>query len=476
PGGRWSVFSVTALGAFLASLDLSIVNVAFPALARSFSHTGRPTLAWVITAYTIAFGALLVTAGRAADRLGRRRIFFTGVVVFLGGSALCGAAPTIGLLIGGRLLQGVGAALLLPASLGLLLGSFPPERRSQVVALWGGIGALAVATGPSLGAVLISAGGWRLAFYVNVPVGIVALVWGRLVLVETAPGTASRLDLAGVLLSAGTLGSLVLAISQGSDWGWSDPRIVGCLVAAAGLGTTFVRRARRRPDGVLDLTLFRSRAFTVANVATVVYAMGFFALLLGNILFLTAVWHYSILRAGLAVAPGPLVVALVAGFAGKLAQRIGFRPVLLSGAAIMTASFAWYATRVGVHPAYVTEWLPATLVTGLGIGATFPVLSAAAVSSLRPDRFAVGGAVNQTARQVGGSLGIAILVAVLGHAQGGLDGLRAFRHLWIYCGATTAATFLVATQLRATRRAARTPRSAGPRRAAGRRAGAAATR
>ena len=178
------MFAVTALGAFMASLDLSIVNVAFPALQRSFPHDSRATLAWVITAYTIVFAALLVTAGRTADRLGRRRIFFGGLGVFTLGSALCALAPSVALLIAGRVVQGVGAAAMVPSSVGLLLAAFPTERRSQIVALWGGVGALAVATGPSLGAALISLGGWRWAFFINLPVGLVAWLVGRRVLTE----------------------------------------------------------------------------------------------------------------------------------------------------------------------------------------------------------------------------------------------------------------------------------------------------
>ncbi len=410
-----AVFAVTALGAFMASLDLSIVNVAFPALARSFPTEGRAALAWVITSYTIVFAALLVTAGRTADRLGRRRVFSTGLVVFCVGSALCGVAPSLGLLVGGRVVQGVGAALLLPSSLGLLLEAFPASARSTAVALWGGVGALAVATGPTLGAALVTAGGWRWAFFVNLPVGLVAGVGGRLWVPGTPPSAgAGRPDPLGVGLVTLALAGVVLAISEGPAWGWTDPWVVGALVVSAAAGAGFVRRCSRHPEPVLDLSLFRSRAFSLANAATVSYAMGFFAMLLGNILFLTGVWHYSILRAGLAVTPGPLVVAAVSGPAGRLAGRVGFSRVLLAGFAVFAAGLAWYATRAGATPDYVRLWLPGTLVTGLGIGLTFPVLSAAAVSDLPPDRFALGSAVNQTSRQVGGAIGIAVLVAILG--------------------------------------------------------------
>lgn len=436
PARRTAVFSVTAIAAFMASLDLSIVNVAFPALERSFPRAGQAQLAWVITAYAIVFASLLVTAGRTADRLGRRRLFFIGLAVFTAGSALCGLAPGLLVLVAGRVAQGAGAALLLPASLGLLLEAFSQESRSQAVALWAGVGALAVATGPSLGAALISSGGWRWAFFVNLPVGAGAALLGRRVLpADVARPAEGSSDYPGIVLVTASLAGAVLAISQGSDWGWTDLRVLFAGGAALGLGYLFVRRCAVHPAPVLDLGLFRHRSFSVANAATLVYAMGFFSMLLGNILFLTGEWHYSILRAGLAVTPGPLVVAAVSGPAGRVAARRGFRPVLVVGFAVFALGLSLYATRVGIRPDYLGTWLPATLVGGLGIGLTFPVLGAAAVASLAPDRFAVGSAVNQTARQVGGALGVAVLVAILGPTRSPLGALGPFRHLWEFAAA-----------------------------------------
>jgi NTE family protein len=430
---RPAVFALTALGAFMAALDLSIVNVAFPDLERSYPEASAAALAWVITAYSIVFGALLVTGGRTGDRTGRRRTFLGGVGVFLAGSALCGVAPNVPVLVASRVVQGVGAAFLVPASVALLIAAYPPERRTQVVAQWGGIGALAVATGPSLGAAIVSAGGWRWAFFVNVPVGAAILLLGRRVLTESAVerGTG-RPDYLGVVLLSGSLAAVVLAISEGTSWGWSDPRIVGAFVAAVLLGTAFVPRSLRHPEPVVDLTLFRARSFVAANAATLVYAAGFFPMLLGNILFLTGVWDYSIMRAGLAVTPGPLVVAVVAGTAGKVAARVGFRPVLAVGALCFAAGLLWYVLRVEATPDYLGVWLPGTLVVGLGIGLTFPVLSAAAVSSLPPHRFAVGSAVNQTVRQIGGALGIAILVVILGTPDGPAAAVDRFSDLWAF--------------------------------------------
>jgi EmrB/QacA subfamily drug resistance transporter len=443
----WQVFIVTSLGAFLVSLDLSIVNVAFPAMARAFPSASRADLAWVVTAYSIVFGSLLVVGGRTGDRIGLRRTFFAGLSGFLLGSALCGIAPSIVLLVAGRLLQGAGAAFLLPSSVGLLLAAVPLEKRSQTVALWGGVGALAVATGPSLGSVLVAGPGWRWAFYVNLPVGALAYLWGRKVLpnlVAISGSRPERPDYLGALLLSLAVASVTLAISEGGERGFGHPLVL--LSAALGpvLAAAFIARSARHPAPVLDLRLFRSRAFSIANLATLAYAMGFFCVLLGNILFLTEVWHYPIVRAGMAVTPGPLVVAVVSGFAGKAAARFGFRAVLVPGSACFSAALLWFAVRVGVEPAYLTQWLPGTLLMGLGIGLTFPVLSAAAVSSLPSERFGVGSAVNQTARQVGGAIGVAILVAILGQPHDQLAALAAFERMWLFASLMAATSGAIA--------------------------------
>lgn len=438
-----AVFVVTALGAFMASLDLSIVNIAFPAMERTFSSDPRSSLTWVVTGYAIAFGALLVVAGRTADRLGARRVFFAGLAIFCAASALCGLAPTLLLLDAGRVLQGCGAAAMLPASLGLLLASVPLERRTVAVARWGGVGALAVATGPTLGALLVTAGGWRWVFYVNLPIGLIAWLAGRVVL-PTSPHKKELAppDYPGALLVFLSIGSLVFGITEGPAWGWSSPAVVISMLASIVLGAWFIRRCQHHPEPVLDLSLFKSRTFSVANVAMVLYAMGFFAMLLGNILFLTEVWRYSILSAGLAVTPGPLMVAIVAGPAGSVASRIGFKRVLLVGATFVVVGLSLYALRVTSDPQYLAVWLPSTLLVGIGIGLTFPVLGATAVSTLGKDRFSVGSAVNQTARQVGGSIGVAMLVVILGESTVHTS-LESFRHLWLYAAGMSALSGLV---------------------------------
>jgi EmrB/QacA subfamily drug resistance transporter len=439
------VFFVTVAGAFVVALDLSIVNVAFPSIERSFPAASTSTLSWVLSAYSVVFGALLLGAGRIADRSGRRRWFLRGLAVFTLGSLLCGAATAPWLLIAGRVVQAVGAALLMPASLALLLGATPAELRAQAVALWGGISALAVAVGPSLGSVLIDAGGWRWAFLVNLPVLAVAVVAARRVLAESVVGGPAP-DLLGVALLSLAVASLALGITQGEDWGWSSAPVLAALALAAGLGVLAVRRARRHPAPAIDLSLFENRTVALANAATVAYALGFFAMLLANVLFLTTVWQYSTLKAGLAITPGPLVVAALSRSTGAWAARVGYRRVLVVGGLTFAAAQLWSVAFMPLQPDYLGRWLPASIIGGLGVALTFPVLSAAAVAGLPMDRFGIGGAVNQTARQMGAVLGIALLVAILGAPASLDEAVTAFRHAWLLCAGASVLSALISSR------------------------------
>jgi len=253
-----------------------------------------------------------------ADRIGRRKVFFAGVVIFTVSSALAGTAPTAGLLIGARVIQAVGAAALLPSSLALVLGEFPREKRATAVGIWGAVGALAAATGPTLGALIIDAASWRLAFFVNLPIGALTIFLGSRLLRESKdPDAAQRQDLLGIPLLIAGVGALALGIVQSDEWGWGGTRTLAAFAASAVILPLFILRSATYHSPALDLTLFRNRNFRMANLATASFGIAFAAMFLGTVLFLTNVWQYSILQAGLLIAPGPFIAGVVAGPAGS---------------------------------------------------------------------------------------------------------------------------------------------------------------
>lgn len=427
----WVVFAITATGGYITTLDLSIVNVAFAEIAKTYSGASRAGLSWIVTLYNIMFAALLIVGGRTADRWGRKNVFLAGAAVFGLGSILCAIAPTLPLLIVGRGVQGLGGAFLSPATLGILLGAFPQERRTQAVSLWGGVSALGVASGPTIGALLITLFGWRAAFWVNVPVILALLFFGRILLAETPPAKLTgRPDYVGALIITAVLAMLSLGISQSESWGLADVRTIVCIVGALALVPIFLRQQARHPEPIVDLSLFKDRSFTAANVATMMFGLGFAAFVLNNVLFLRDVWNYSVMKAGLAACLSPLTVAFVSGFAGKFATKHGFRPLLMSGPLVMVTGVAGERFLLDSSP-NLGLWLFLAVFTGCGVGMTIPVLSAAAVSSLAPQRFAIGSAINSTFRQIGSVIGVALLVAVQGRPDSPLAELASYRKGWV---------------------------------------------
>ncbi|MBM9509368.1 MFS transporter [Actinacidiphila acididurans] len=425
----WRVLALSSLGVFVVFLDTTIVNVAFETISRSF-HTTTGHLAWVLNAYSLVFAAVLIPAGRLADRYGRKRIFLIGMAGFAVTSALCGLAPNASVLITARALQAAFAALVTPTSLALVLPEFPPARRPVAIGTWGTMGAAAAAIGPTLGAILVQYADWRWIFLVNVPICAVVVTAGSRLLREGRdPQAAGLPDPLGVLLVAAMPAALSLAIIEGPSWGWSDPRVVASFAVAVALLPLFLWRTRTARHPVMDLALFKVRQFRLVNAATLVFAAAFYGMLLSNIIFLQTVWHYSVLRAALATAPSPLMVVLVARRASRLAHTIGPRTVLLAGGLLWAVGQGGLALGAGGHPHWLTHWLPAAMITGLGVGMTLPAQSGAAVQSLPPARFAVGSAVNASFRQLGAVLGISLFVAVQGTpGAGGL--LTAFHHTW----------------------------------------------
>jgi EmrB/QacA subfamily drug resistance transporter len=417
PTSPWPVFSVASIAVFLVSIDTTVLFAAFAALRSGFPQSTPADLSWVLNAYTVVYAALLVPAGRLSDALGRKRVFQFGLLLFLAASAACGAAPSVGFLVAARVLQAVGAALLTPASLALVLGAFPADKRAVVVSLWGAVGGLAAALGPSIGAAVVDAMGWPWAFFLNLPLGLVAWWRGRSRLTEwrDAKGDAS-LDGAGLALLIAGVGALAYGIVQADVLGWRSRGVLGALAGGLALLAVFVAWARHRPNPAVDLSLFADRTYRYVNLATLAFGIAFSMVFFAMFFFLMQVWHYTLPQAGLAVSPGPLLVVPVAMVSGRIAARVGHRPLLVLGSLLYAAGGLWLYLRVGTTPDYLGVWLPGLLMTGTAVGMVLPSLSGAAVARLPPARFGVGSAVNQAVRQMGSVLGVAATVAFVGHA------------------------------------------------------------
>ncbi|WP_309231294.1 MFS transporter [Nocardia sp. SYP-A9097] len=433
------VLGIVAVGILLSSLDLFIVNVALPNIATDFTGSKISGLSWVLNAYAIVFAALLVPAGRLGDRSGNRTTFLTGLGLFILGSALCALAWNVGALVAFRALQAIGGALLTPASLGLVLAATPPERRAMAVRLWVAFGGLGAALGPVLGGLLVEID-WRWVFLVNVPIGIVALAVGWRLLPNPAGDGGALPDMFGALMLVGSVATLILAIVKGEDWGWGSAGVIGGLVAAVVLGIAFALSSRRHHSPVVDPALLRLPNFALMLGNSLLFNIAFAGMLLSAVLWAQNVWGWSALQTGLAIAPGPLVVPIVAILAGRLIARVGVGPVIALGGVLFAAGILWWAISVTLTPNFAGGMLGGMLLTGLGVGFTLPTSMAAGTAGLPPQRFATGSAVLSMARQLGLAIGVAVLVAVVGSPVGPDATLEAFQRGWyVIAGAALAA-------------------------------------
>ncbi len=425
------VLAIACFGAFLAFLDATIVNVAFPSIRESFAGASIGNLSWILNAYNIVFAAFLIVFGRFTDLVGRRRVFLAGLALFTAASVACGLAPTVQVLVAFRIAQAAGAALLVPASLALVIAAFPPERRAHGIGIWGAAGAIAAGLGPPTGGLLVELGGWRWAFLINLPFGLAALLVSRRHLTESrAPGRRVLPDLAGAALLAAAMTALNLAVIEGSDWGWTSVPVVACFLATVVLGLLFVRSSARHRSPMLDPTLLQLRSFVVGNLATLAAGFGFYAYLLTNILWLQYIWRYTVLEAGLALVPGALVAAVVAARVGPIAAARGYRWFVVPGALVWASAYLWYHERVGLVPNFWAEWMPGQVLSGLGVGLTLPLLASAAMASVPGGRYATASAIVSSSRQLGGVLGIAILVVLLGEPTPA-TAVTVFHHGWV---------------------------------------------
>jgi NTE family protein len=408
-----STVAIACAGSFVAFLDTTIVNIAFPDISASFAGSGRDALSWVLDGYFVVIAALLVPAGGLADRFGHRRIFLLGIAGFTVASLLCAVAPSLESLIAFRVLQGAGAAMIAPASLAIMLDSFPIEKRSTGVGLWGAAAAAAAATGPTLGGALVELSDWRLVFLVNLPLGVAILLAGRRSLPEPAIADSRLPDLPGAAMLALSLALVTLGIVEGNDWGWTAASTLGSFVGGVVLLVAMIARSRSHPRPIVPTELFAHRSFRIGNFGTLLFSAAFFSIVLGNVLFLTSIWGYTILQAGLAAMPGPAMTTIVAGPAGRLADRFGPRAIAVPGTLVFAAG-VMVLRSAGAEPDWVGLWLPGAVLTGIGIGLAFPTLGSAAVHEVPDDRFATASAVNAAFRQVGAVLGTAILIAIVG--------------------------------------------------------------
>ncbi|HEX3946815.1 MAG TPA: DHA2 family efflux MFS transporter permease subunit [Acidimicrobiales bacterium] len=424
------VLVIVCAGVVLASLDLFIVNVALPDIARDFGGASLGELSWVLNGYAIVYAALLVLFGRIADRHRRDLGFLLGVAVFTAASAACAAATSVPMLVAFRLVQAAGAALLTPTSLSLVLAVYPAERRHGAVRSWTATAGLAAALGPVVGGLLITAS-WRWVFLVNVPIGLLALVVGWRKLPHVPGHTVPRPDAIGAALVTAGVGLLAFGLVEGGDWGWTSAGTLGALAGSVVLLGLFTLHCLRHHNPLIEPALFKVRSFTGASVVSLLFSAAFGAMLLSVVLWLQDDWGWSALKAGLAVAPGPLMVPVFSFLvAGRLIPRLGAGVVMAAGTVAFAIGAAWWALAVGLQADYASAFLPGMLLTGIGVGLTMPTYMATAAGSLPPHAFASGSGTVNMIRQVGLAIGVAVLVAVLGAPGSPAGRLTAFRHGW----------------------------------------------
>ncbi|SNS49181.1 drug resistance transporter, EmrB/QacA subfamily [Noviherbaspirillum humi] len=412
----WPTFWIASIAVLLVSIDTTVLYAAFGTLRKAFPAGTAADLSWVLNAYTVTYAAMLIPSGGLADVHGRKKMFLLGAAIFLIGSGACGAAGSIGMLIAARVVQAIGAALLTPASLSLILDAFPQQKRAVAVSLWGAVGGLAAAIGPSLGSFIVDLFGWSWAFYINLPIGAVSLIWGIGLLRESRiAGKVQHVDLVGMLLLIASVGGAALALTQSDAGQWTSGQITTVAAVAGAAFVAFIIWAARVPHPLVDLALFRSRTYSAVNLATFCFAVAFAMMFFAFFSYMTGIWHYSLPLAGIAVTPGPLMVVPTAIISGRLAAKHGHRPGLVIGSLVYAASGLWLALVPGTTPAYWTQWFPALMLSGIGVGMVLPSLSGAATARLPQHQYGVGSAVNQAVRQIGSVLGVALTVVLLGH-------------------------------------------------------------
>lgn len=440
-GGRArAVLLITSGATFTAFLDTTVVNVAFPQLHGDFPEVSIASLTWVVTSYTVLFAALLASAGRFADALGRRRTFLWSVGLFTLASAIATVAPRFEVLVAARALQGIGAAGMIPSALALLLVETPPARRMPAVGAWAAAGSIAALVGPALSGFALEVS-WRLIFLVNIPIGLAMLAGTIRVVRPDVPAPDRRSpDLLGSVLLALGVGAVVFGLTETGGQGWGPA--LGAVACGMVAVAAALQRSRRHASPAVDLTLLANRRATLTNLAAAVFGIAIFPWLLVAPLFLTEVWDYSIMQAALAITPGAATSILAARFAGGRRSLSAQRTVIVAGVLLQAAvSLALY-TFVTTTPAFLSLWLTITLLGGIAAGAVLTTLSGVNAGSVAPQRFAAATGMLMASRQIGGSLGIAAMALLLGRHD--VASLSGYREVFLFCAVAAAAAVIPA--------------------------------
>ena len=421
------VLALVSIASAVSSLDLSLMFVAYPSIRADFPEASLSLVSWVLTSFTIVAAALLIPAGRIADRVGRKRVFLTSLVIFSFGSLCCSVAPTVPLLIAARFGQAIGGAMLTPSALALIMTTFPIERRAFAVGVWSTVNGAIATAAPTIGALLVEKASWRWAFVLIVPIGLGCFVVGRKVLDESVDPDAGPLpDPLGVVLVMGGVAALAYGVVQSSTWGWNDPGTLIALATSAVLLAWLVQRCATHPSPVIDLRVFRPFVFKANAVAALAIGITFWGGYYVFIQFLTAGWDYSIIGAGLLLIPMTLVASVVGAPAGRLIDRYGHRALMVPAALCFVVAMLWLRLRAGDTPEVLTVWMPAAVLAGLTNAVCFPGVNSAGAKVAPSHSLGVTAGIVQTIIRIGGAIGTALGIALVGDVAQEQQGVDAF--------------------------------------------------
>ncbi|MFK4067523.1 MFS transporter [Streptomyces sp. NPDC029674] len=420
-GAVWALV-ITSVAGFMAALDNLVVTTALPSIREDLGGALHD-LEWTVSAYTLTFAVLLMFGAALGDRFGRRRLFIVGLSIFTAASAAAALAPNLDALIAARAVQGVGAAIMMPLTLTLLTAAVPPAKRGMAYGIWGAVNGLAVAGGPLIGGSLTEHVSWQWIFWLNVPLGLVLLPLARLRLAESY-ARGARLDFVGTLLASGGLFGIVYALVRGPIDGWSSATVLVSLGAGGALLGGFIHHGMTNKAPMLPMRLFRSRAFSGINAASLLMFLGMFGSIFLLSQYMQNVLGYSPTEAGLRMLPWTGMPMLVSPIAGYLSDRIGGRPVVAAGLFLQATGLAWYATVVATDATYGAQ-LPALIISGIGMSLYFAPASNLVMSSVRPQEQGIASGANNALRELGGALGIAVMSSIFS-AQGGYGSGQSF--------------------------------------------------